>query len=104
MLELAGRLGSEEQLRPVFAHARVHKLVAIDFAGVSRIDFELAPKLCAALRLFALQSKRVMLTHVSPLHAQLLTMIGLHPGVALLARRCAAEERELSYPRVLQAA
>ena len=47
-----------------------------------RIDFQLAPKFCAALRLFALKSKRVILTHVSPLHEQLLATIGLHPGIA----------------------
>lgn len=103
-LELAGRLSSEEQLRPVFEYARAHKLVAIDLGGLSRIDFELAPKLCAALRLFTLQSKRVILTHVSPLHGHLLATIGLPPSVTVLARRSAAEALRISQQPVLQAA
>jgi hypothetical protein len=103
-LELGGRLSSEEQLRPMFDYARGHKLVAIDLEGISRIDFELAPKLCAALRLFALQSKRVILMHVSPLHAQLLAAIGLHPDVTVLPRRCGDEEVEVPQERMLEAA
>jgi hypothetical protein len=103
-LELSGRLSGEEQLRPMFDYARGHKLVAIDLDGVSRIDFEVAPKLCAALRLFALQSKRVILMHVSPLHAQLLAAIGLHPDVTVLPRPCSAEELEMPQERMLEAA
>src|SRR4051812_35601026 len=38
-LELAGSLATQDQLRPIFDYARTHKLVAIDLAGVSRIDF-----------------------------------------------------------------
>lgn len=97
-------LTTEEELRPVFDYARTHKLVAVDLSGLVRIGFEVAPKLCAALRLFALQSKRVILTHVSPLHAELLAAIGLHPEVKVLARRSGADAAGLPGQSVLQAA
>jgi anti-anti-sigma regulatory factor len=101
---LTGTLSAEEQLRPVFDYAHKRKLVAIDLSELSRVDFAIAPAFCAALRLFALQSKRVILTHVSPLHAELFSAIGLHSEVAVLTRRCRAEELEMSPQVFLQAA
>jgi hypothetical protein len=103
-LTLAGRISDAEQLRRVFEHAHSRVLVAIDLKELLRIDLALAPKFCAALRLFALKSKRVILTHVSPLHEQLLATIGLHPSVGVLTWPCGLQEPEMTLQSFVRAA
>lgn len=103
-LQLAGRLSADQQLRPIFDYAHSRKLVAIDLGEVSRIDFELAPDVCAMLRLFVLQSKRVILTRVSPLHWHLFVTVGLHSGVVMLRQHSGSDDLALTPRRELRAA
>jgi hypothetical protein len=103
-LPLGGRISDAEHLRRIFEYAHSRALVAIDLKGLLRIDFALAPRFCAALRLFALKSKRVILTHVSPLHEQLFATIGLHPNVGVLAWPCGLREAEMTPQRFVRAA
>ena len=62
-----------------------------NFAQMTRIDYEMAPKLCAALRLMTLQSKRVILANLGELQLQLLALMGLPSSIAVIARRTAVD-------------
>lgn len=90
MIRLSGVLAHESVIGEILAQSRTRRVVALDVGEVTRIDYALAPKLCEALRVLSLQSKRVILANLGELHHQLLALMGLPPSIALIARRVAA--------------
>ena len=93
MVRLAGTLMSTTELTPVILQARNRMMVGADMSAVERIDFRFAPQMCALLRGYAQQGKRVILANISDLHAELLEAVGGITKVVLLRRRAATHER-----------
>lgn len=90
MIRMSGVLADEAVVMELLAQGRRRRVVALDVADVTRIDYGLAPKFCGALRLLSLQSKRVILANVGELHHQLLALMGLPSSIALISRRASA--------------
>jgi hypothetical protein len=68
-------------------------MVGVDMGAVERIDFQFAPEMCALLRGYGQQGKRIILANISDLHAELLEAIGGGGKIVLLRRRAASHER-----------
>lgn len=93
MVRVEGTLRSTADLAPVILHARNRMMVGVDMGGVERIDFRFAPEMCALLRGYGQQGKRIILANISDLHAELLETIGGGGKLVLLRRRAASHER-----------
>lgn len=91
LLRMSGPLKDEAVIKELLAQSRVRRVVALDFSEATRIDYALAPKLCAALRLLTLQSKRVILVNLGELQLELLALMGLPSSIALIARPAGAD-------------
>ena len=89
VVALEGRISSAADLDPVRNVAK-SRIVVLDFGRLSRIDFTVAPELCALLRVYVDRSVRVILANVSELHELLLRETGLPTELTLLPRRTAA--------------
>lgn len=87
MARLEGVLASMRDVRPLVEAAKSRRTIAVDFSRVERIDFGFAPALCALLRGWGMQGRRVILANIAELHAELLQCVGLGAHVALLRRR-----------------
>jgi ABC-type transporter Mla MlaB component len=86
-VRLEGTLASMDDLRPLVESAKGKSTIAIDFSRVERIDFTFAPVLCALLRTYGMQSKRIILANIAELHAELVQSMGTGSHVALMRRR-----------------
>jgi ABC-type transporter Mla MlaB component len=87
MARLEGVLASMRDVRPLVEAAKSRRTIGVDFSRVERIDFGFAPALCALLRGWGMQGRRVILANIAELHAELLQCVGLGAHVALLRRR-----------------
>jgi hypothetical protein len=87
MIRMSGVLKDEAVISELLTQGKTRRVVALDFAEVTRIDYELAPRLCGALRLLNMQSKRVILANLGELQLELLALMGLPAQVSLIARR-----------------
>jgi ABC-type transporter Mla MlaB component len=87
MIRLSGAVSDASIAKEILAQSRTRRVVAIDLGKVTRIDYAVAPALCGALRLLAMQSKRVILANVAELHLQLLALVGLPAAVAVISPR-----------------
>ncbi len=87
VFRIQGVLASMRDLDGLAIYAKARTSIAVDFGRVERITYDFAPALCALLRTFSLQSKRVILANVPYIHAELLHAFGLAADVSVLRRK-----------------
>ena len=93
MERLAGVIDAMADLAPLIGQARHRRMVGVDMSAVERIGFAFAGEMCALLRGYGLQGKRIILGNVSDLHAELLEAVGGIGKIVLLRSRAVMQER-----------